>query len=673
MKIKNGLILIILTSVIIWAQSCSNTPKGTLYLNIVWHQHQPSYCNADKDELIGPWVRTHSTKDYFDMAYTLRQYPDVHATINLTPVLLHQIIDYYIVRLSRFVNTAENTIDVPKFWAEWKGHTDPWIDLALKNARDYNASDLDYLYNKSGKQIWNCFSISEPIIRRFPQYRALIPKGMKIGSLTGTKDPSTYTLQDLRRIKFFFYLANFDPRFLKGPIKMPLRNTYANEMTVDLSDFVRYNDHGTPNDDSDDRFILKHDISEKDCQRMVVEAFKVMMNIVAIHQKVMYHPEVPKGQVEISTTPFYHPILPLIYDSDLTKICQPNDSLPVRFHYPQDALAQVLKGKHYYKRLFHDNLYGMWPAEGAVAQAVVPIFAESGILWIATGPHVLMKSLGKDSLAQVTQDQLFRPYKLTDSKTGKQVAIFFRDWRLSDQVAFDYAHRTAQKNVDAFFKVLKSCRPKKGERILSMIMDGENAWEWFTKDNDGVHFQNLLYQRISDEQKKGWLISVTPSEYILGNKYRHIPAHPVEAMTAIDTLYPGCWFSPDFETWIGEPEENRAWDVLARVRRDLENSGIRPPDPGKDLPLEASPRVKAVYNAWNEMYAAEGSDWFWWYGQDQNSGADAIFDKNFIIHLKNVYRNLQKAGVKIQTPPLKPIIQQVKDESKAGGVQHRVK
>ncbi len=673
MKIKKDVVFVVLIGIVFFLQSCSLKPNGKLYLNLVWHQHQPSYYNPEKDELMGPWVRTHSTKDYFDMAYTLSLYPDVHATINLTSVLLQQILENYVVRLSPFVDTQENTIRARDFLAKWRGHTDPWIDLALKNTRDFNNSDLNYLYNKSGKQVWNCFSISEPIIKRFPQYRALIPKGVKIGSLVGEKDPATYTLQDLRRIKFFFYLANFDPRFLKGPIRMPLLNSHTKKMIVDLSDLVSYNDNGTPDDDSDDRFILRHNVTEKDCQRLVVEAFKVMLNIVPIHQKIMYHPDVQSGQVEIITSPFYHPILPLIYDSNLARISQPNDSLPTRFHYPEDARAQTLMAKQYYRKLFHNKLYGMWPAEGAVAQAVVPVFEDADILWIASGPHVLMKSLGKDSLKAITPKQLFRPYKLTDPKSGKHLAIFFRDWRLSDQVAFDYAHRTARTNVDAFFKVLKSYRPRRGERVLSMIMDGENAWEWFTKDNDGVRFQNLLYARISEAQKKGWLISVTPSEYILGNKHRNIPAHPIQKMTAIDTLFPGCWFSPDFKTWIGEPEENRAWDLLGTVRKDLAQSGIAAPDPAKSMPLEASGKVKAVYKAWDAMYAAEGSDWFWWYGQDQNSGADQLFDELFISHLRSVYRNLRKAGVSIKTPVLKPIIQHEEKTGKSGGAQHRVK
>ncbi len=651
--------------------SCSFRPHGKLYLILVWHQHQPSYVDATKDQLIGPWVRTHSTKDYFDMAYTLQQHPKVHATINLTSVLLRQILDYYVIRLSRYVNTATNSIKVEKFWKKWKGHTDPWIDLALKDARNFNDRDLDYLYNKSGNQIWNCFSISEPIIRRFPEYRALIPKGLKIGSLTGTKDPATYTLQDLRRIKFFFYLANFDPRFLKGPVKMPLRNTFANEMTVDLSDLVRYDDRGTPKDDSDDRFLLRRDVTEADCQRLVVEAFKVMMNIVPIHEKVMYYPRVPKGQVEIITTPFYHPILPLIYDSNLARICQPNDTLPRRFHFPEDARAQVLQGKAYYRKLFHQSPLGMWPAEGAVAQAVVPIFANAGIQWIATGPHVLMKSLGLKALKNLTPDQLYQPYRLSDSTASHPLAIFFRDWKLSDEVAFDYAHRTAEENVTAFFKQLRAARPRKGERVLSVIMDGENAWEWFTKDNDGVRFQNLLYEKIADAQKKGWLISVTPSEYILGNKYRKIPAHPVGKMTRLANLWPGCWFSPDFRTWIGEPEENRAWNLLRQVRQDLASSGVPAPDPKKGLPYKAKPLLRAQFNAWQEMYAAEGSDWFWWYGSDQNSGADRVFDRNFILHLKNVYRYLGEAGIKITPPTLEPIIQ--KSTGTGGGVQHRIR
>jgi len=682
---------------------------------LIWHQHQPSYVDASKDQLIGPWVRTHATKDYFDMAYTVSQFPSVHLTINLTSVLLRQLLDYYVARLGPFVNLQKNTINAQAFLEKWGGQTDPWIDLALKDSRYFNEQDLDYLYNWSGKQLWNCFSISEVIFKRFPEYRALLPDGRQVGSIVGTKDWKTYTARDWRRIKFFFYLANFDPRFLKGPIELPLQDETGRSVVVDLSDLVRYDDGGTPNDDSDDAFYLRREITEEDCQRLVVEAYKVMASVVPIHKRLMFHSDrqrgqglpplkparpgagpgqglsprkggIPRpkgegsgqglpgqGQIELITTPFYHPILPLIYDSDLARICQPADPLPPRFHFPEDAVAQVRKGIFYFRSLFGVPPQGMWPAEGAVAQAVVGIFATAhdDLLWIATGPHVLARSLGKNSPDELSPAELAQAYRVVDTSTGKALAIFFRDWRLSDQIAFEYSSRTPEENVRHLFQALEKYRPQQGlppgqgkDRILTILMDGENAWEWFRKDNDGVGFLTLLYQRLEEAQREGWLMTVTPTEYILGNPERGIPPHPIEDLPLLENLYPGCWFSPDFSNWIGEAEENKGWSYLLQTRKDLEKSGLKPPAPESPPPPANTPEWYA-YQAWEEMYAAEGSDWFWWYGQDETSagGADILFDRNFILHLENVYRYARLAGVpltppQVTKPSFEPIVKQ---------------
>ena len=214
-----GLLFLVLLSV-----TCGPKEPGTLYLNIIWHQHQPSYLDATKDQLIGPWVRTHSTKDYYDMAAILEKYPKVHLTIDLTSVLLRQLQEYYVDRLGPFVDTKRSRIDAEGFLARWEGKTDPWIDLALKDTREFDETDLDYLFNRSGQQAWSCFSLTEQILSRFPQYKALIPEGRSVGSINGVKSWESFTLQQKRRIKFFFFLALFDPTFLKGQVTLPLQN-----------------------------------------------------------------------------------------------------------------------------------------------------------------------------------------------------------------------------------------------------------------------------------------------------------------------------------------------------------------------------------------------------------------------------------------------------------------
>ena len=645
---------------ILFAASCGPKEPGILYLNIIWHQHQPSYLDATKDQLIGPWVRTHATKDYYDMAAILEKYPNVHLTIDLTSVLLRQLQEYYVDRLGPFVDTKENRVEAERFLDEWEGKTDPWIDLALKEIDNFTEQDLDYLFNRSGNQAWSCFSLTEQIVGRFPQYKTLLPRGRSIGSIDGDKPWDSYSPQQRRRIKFFFFLALFDPSFLKGPITLPLQNPDGSPMVVDLSDLVLYDAAGSPDDDSDDSFTLRRDVTEEDCNRLVAEAYKVMANVIPIHKKLMYHPQSKEGQIEVITTPFYHPILPLIYDSDIAKKCQPQDPLPTRYNFPIDAENQVRKGVALFERIFEESPDGMWPAEGSVAEEVVPLFLNGGIRWIATGPHVLAKSLGKNGPDNLTKEELARMYYVDDDRGGKKLAIVFRDLRISDQIAFDYSKRTAEENVKSFFQAVEEYVPAPGEgdRLLTILLDGENAWEYFEKDNDGVRFLNVLYAELEKRQRESQIVTVTPSEYIDGNLERGIQPHPINEAAKIDPLYPASWFLPHFSNWIGETEENEGWELLLKTRNDLERSGLTPPDPMLDEPQDVNSREWYIYQAWEEMYAAEGSDWFWWYGADETAagGGDLIFDENFRLHLSNVYRYANLAGANLNVPQFKPII-----------------
>ncbi len=477
----------------------------TLFLNIIWHQHQPLYLDPGTDQLQGPWVRTHATKDYYDMAAMLEKYPDVHFTVNLTSSLLFQLQEYYVNRLKPFVDVKKGTVNVKRYFERMAQKTDPWIDLALKGTRDFDERDINYLL----KNVWNAFGVSEVVIGRFPQYKALKDKLSKLG-IDGL------TEQDKRDIKFWFYMASMDPDFLEHPVKL------ATGLTIDLSDLVRKNDDGT--------YTVSKQISEEDCRRMVVETYKICSAIVPIHKKLMYRPSTGKGQIEVITTPFYHPILPLVYDSDLAKLCQPNDPMPSRFHYPEDAEAQVAKAVTYFRKTFGTKPTGMWPAEGSVAHDVVPVFAKHGIRWIATDEKILERS-------KPDHQPKYYPYGAFAEHDKKQgVAIVFRDTELSDKIGFVYQNFYGEDAADDFIKGVLKYAPKEGEpdRLLTVILDGENAWEWYRLDNDGKGFQNALYRKLSKLHQIKQVITTTVTEYLKGNPSRGIPAHPVEQLPRLD-------------------------------------------------------------------------------------------------------------------------------------------
>jgi len=599
----------------------------TLYLNIIWHQHQPLYLDPETDQLQGPWVRTHATKDYYDMAAILEKYPDIHFTVNLTSSLLLQLQEYYVRRLKPFVNVKKNTVDSRAYFSKISGKTDPWIDLALKETRDFNDRDMGFL----ARNVWNAFGVSDVVVGRFPQYYALKVKFSRdgVGALTE---------QDRREVKFWFYLANMDPDFLEKPVKL------ATGLVVDLTDLVTRNGDGT--------YVLRRHVAEEDCKRIVAETYKICSAVVPIHKKLMYHPSTSKGQIEIITTPFYHPILPLIYDSDLAKLCQPNDPMPSRFHYPVDAEAQVGKAVNFFRKTFGANPTGMWPAEGSVAHDVVSVFAKNGIRWVATDQKILERS-------KPPQLEKYYPYAAFAEHDHRQgVVMVFRDTELSDKIGFVYQNYYGEDAADDFVKGVLNYAPREGEpdRLLTVILDGENAWEWYRLDNDGKTFQNALYRKLSKLFLSKQVITSTVTEYLKGNSKRGIPAHPLERLSRLEWVYPGSWINANYDTWIGEDEENRAWEYLLTARQDLGKSGLAQPDPKAGAP-NVGTKSWYAYKAWESMYAAEGSDWFWWYGTDQTAPAgDKPFDQAYITHLRNIYKFAKHAGGKMPSRDLKPII-----------------
>ncbi len=607
----------------------SMAQAGQLYLNIIWHQHQPLYLNPETDELSGPWVRTHATKDYYDMAALHEQFPEIHATINLTSSLLYQLQDYYVNRLGPLVRMGEDgkrELDAATYFANFY-RTDPWIDLALKATDSFSDVDVAKLISEP----WNAFGISEIQIAKFPQYDAL-----------RTKPRDSLTTDDLRDIKSWFFAAHFDPDFLRG----------SAGIDVSLADLI---------EERGGKFYLrgKEHFSERDANRLVAEAVRVAEEIVPVHQRLL-----ASGQLEIITTPFYHPILPLLIDSDVAKVCQPKSELPSRYAYPEDAHAQVIKGISFYERLFRRAPQGMWPAEGSISQGAANVFRAHNVRWICGDMHVLKRSKPEGL-------DIAKPYRVRTP--DGDLAIVFRETTLSDHIGFTYQNMKPEEAVAHFTKEILKYVPKESQsdRLLTVILDGENAWEWYRYDLDAKKFLTGLYAKLTELREEGMVTCVHPTEYFRGNPERGIPAHPIEELTEITELWPGSWINANYDTWIGEPEENAAWEYLLKARRALENSGLKQPDPY--APMEKSAQGAAIYRAYEAMYAAEGSDWFWWYGADQSAPAgDRPFEEAFFAHLRAVYGHMREAGVDIDTPELEPILSQAKIATQeSGGVMQR--
>jgi len=605
-------------------------PDGpSVHLAIIWHQHQPLYADPVEDYLRGPWVRLHATKDYYDMAAILEDYPEIHVTINLTSVLIRQLQQYYVDRLALVVEG--NRVNEELFFSNFADRTDPWIDLLLKNTEDFGSSDDEYLYGGH----WNCFGISEVMIERFPEYKALRDKG------------SNFTTNEKLQLKVWFAVAWFDPDFLDGPVKL------VTGETVDLSDLVERRG---------DKWFARRPFSEDDANRIVAESYKVMAAVVPIHRKLM-----DDARAEIITTPYFHPILPLVHDSDVAKICQPGTPLPERYSYPKDAELQVKMGAAYFGEVFGRPPIGMWPAEGGVSHDVVSIFSNAGIDWIATADGVLQKSTPPNQ-------PIYRPYRVESEEAHRPLAVFFRDTELSDRIGFVYQTKTGEEAAEDFVQKVLTYAKEGEDRLVTVILDGENAWEWYRFSPDAKDFLHAFYRKLTKLQRMGRIITVTPGEYILGNPDREIEARETAYLTRLESLWPGSWINANFDTWIGEHEENGAWNMLGRVRRDVESWGIAPPRMTERTPANA--KRKAEIAMWEALLAAEGSDWFWWFGDDQNApGGDEPFDEAFRTHLANVYRYAQMAGVETEIPEFPPVLigsSAIGGGTMARGVERRI-
>jgi len=532
-----------------------------IYLAIIWHQHQPVYYkDPDTNTYVRPWVRVHATKDYVDMATTVEQYPELHMTFNLTPSLIRQLDDLQ------------------------AGARDLYWVYSEIPAADLTDDQRRFLLDRF-------FDTNREIIGRFPRYQELLLKRDM------ASDPLTeYGEQDFRDLQILFNLAWTDPDWL------------AMEPLLALVDKGR-------------------DFVESDKATLFDEHVRLIGEVIPVHRRLQ-----DAGQLEITMTPFAHPILPLLVTTDLAKVAMPKAELPgERFVNGNDALDQVSYGVELYRDHFGRDPVGMWPAEGAVAQEIVSMVALNGIKWMATDEGVLANSLGLDNFTRdskevvLESDVLYRPYYVQGG-AGEPVAMVFRDVVLSDKVGFTYSGTSGSAAAADFINRIHAIRDRlqsegyEGPHLVSVILDGENAWEYY--ENDGKDFLHALYQGLSNDPL---IKTVTPSEFL-----EIAPEQPM-----IDELWAGSWISHDFSTWIGEDEENRAWNYLTRAREMLRKyeNGVR----------KASP--EAIEKARVQMFIAEGSDWFWWYGADQDSGNDESFDQQYRDTLRSVYTALD------ETPP----------------------
>ena len=422
------------------------------------------------------------------------------------------------------------------------------------------------------------FDINSRIINSYPRY-------IELRNLR--QNPEQWTTQDFIDLQVLFNLGWTDPKYLSSE---PL-NTIVQK--------------GRNFSEDDKKEILR--IHKKLIDKVIPE-----------------HLNAYNGDfIELITTPYAHPILPLIHDSDLGKIGDSTSNFPDNtFRFEEDARLHVKKGKDVFYKNFGFYPNGMWPAEGAVAQEILKYFNEEGVSWIATGQNPLEESLDVNIQRWVggvasKPDLLYRPWN-TKLDNGETIPVFFRDNYLSDKM-FSYSEKRTDLSIDEFENTILKLREKTSELnfipVVSIIADGENFWENYS--NDGIDFLNGMYSVLT---KYDWLKTITPSDYL--EIYE-------DDLETIDNLYPASWFEPNYATWIGESEENQAWDLLYQSRIDFENAK-----------QSGEFTEEQINEAYEYILLAEGSDWFWWYGDDQDSTVDYYFDQSFKDLLGMMYLSL---------------------------------
>ncbi len=360
-------------------------------------------------------------------------------------------------------------------------------------------------------------------------------------------------------------------------------------------------------------FKKGRNFSETDKWVLLSETRNIIKDIIPTHKKMW-----ETGQIELSCSPFYHPILPLLCDNRVGQESSPGLPMPIHhFAFPEDAEAQVIQSLNFFEKIFGKRPRGMWPSEGSVSVQALEIIARQGIEWVATDEGILANTL-KDKFSH---HKIYQPYLLQIRKS--KIYIFFRNHYLSDAIGFVYTNWPVEQSVKDFINRIHANRKllidKYGEEnlhrfVIPIILDGENCWEYY--DQDGKPFLRKLFQTLSEDP---FLETVTFSDVIKRNKKTE----------TLKSIYPGSWINSNFNIWIGSEEDNKSWDILYETREFLINQ--------QKTGLYTEEDLK---KAWEQIHIAEGSDWNWWYGDDHSSANDLEFDQLYREHLMEVYRLL---------------------------------
>jgi alpha-amylase/alpha-mannosidase (GH57 family) len=499
-------------------------------------------------------------------------------------VRLHALKDYYgmVKLLDEFPGVHQTFNLVPSLITQIQDYVagtaqDPFLQVAAKPANDLTPEErrfaLQYLFQANHVNM----------IGRYPRYHELWERFRSTGDNAQRAD-KYFQPQDFTDLQVLSQIAWFDEFFLADP---------------EIAALVEKG----------------HNYSLDDQRYIIARERELLAKVLPAHTDAAR-----RGGIEISTSPFYHPILPLVCDTNVGGVSTPGLPLPQnRFRHPEDAREQLERGLALHQQVFGIRPQGVWPSEGSVSEEVLSIAHQLGVKWMATDEGVLGRTLGvffsRDRygrLERALAEKLYTIYRYEHA--GTEMHLVFRDHTISDLVGFVYSGMPAPEAAEHLMRNIRdSARPlldHGSDAVVPVILDGENAWEYYWQS--GREFLRRFYDIL---QQAPDVEAVTVSEAIARQK----------DFAKLTSLVPGSWIHANFNVWIGAPEDNRSWDYLYHARNFYTER----------MPGASEAQRKLAFE---ELLIAEGSDWNWWYGPEHHSANDREFDELYRKHLSNVYQ-----------------------------------
>ena len=568
--------------------------KKSVDLVFLWHMHQPDYRDYSNGDFVLPWTYLHAIKDYTDMAYHLERHPKVRAVVNFVPILLDQLEDY----ADQFATGRLR---------------DPLLRVLVHEDSCALSAEQRQLILDA------CFrSNHTKMIAPYPAYKRLSELFNRLQA-DGEAALSYLSGQFMADLLTWYHLAWCG-------------ESVRREHTLVV------------------RLMSKAEgFSLEDRQQLLALIGDLISGIIPRYRKLA-----ESGQIEISATPHYHPLAPLLIDFACAKDAMPDMPLPQAIRYPAGKIrvaAHIAKAKKSHAARFGSEPAGMWPAEGSISTSTLEVLAEEGCRWAASGEGVLVNSLLHQSHADVPDrtQYLYRPYRLENGAEG--LTCFFRDDRLSDLIGFEYSRWHGQDAARHFVEQIEAIaqHATEGETpVVSVILDGENAWEYYPYN--GFYFLDELYIELEAHSN---IHTSTYCDYLKSS-----PKHSDSAQVhSLPGIVAGSWVYGDFSTWIGSKDKNRAWDLLCVAKQSYDM-------------VMASERLSQAEQdaAERQLCSCESSDWFWWFGDYNPSHAVVSFDRLFRHNLTELYNLL-----KLPAPHnlSEPISQGSAGQTEAGGAMRR--